>query len=253
LACGGTGVDVATYFDASFCWDGVIRRLLYINSTTAYNVLNAQVPEWDQALVIVNSEIYGGAGGEVGVSSACDGCEDVAVHELGHSVFSLADEYDYWAGCGIDTDRDHHPAVEPSEPNVTIQTVRELIKWNDLILPETPVPTTENPDCTQCDRFDPYPGQVVVGLYEGAHYYHCDAYRPAYGCKMRELGYDFCPVCSQRILQVLDPYMDHCWCDLEPAAGDKDVDGADLAAYIADRGEISVADFAAEFGRTNCP
>jgi hypothetical protein len=253
-ACGGTGAVVNTYFDASFCWGGSgIRRLLYVNSTTAHNVLDDQVPEWDQALVIVNSTIYGGAGGTIGVTSVSGTWQNIAIHELGHSAFGLADEYPYYAGCGIDTDRDHYTDPEPVEPNVTIETVRELIKWNNLILADTPVPTTINPDCTQCDWQNPYPGQVVVGLYEGAYYHHCDVYRPAYGCKMLALGYDFCPVCAQRILQVLDPYMDHCWCDLEPAVGDKDVDGADLAAYIADRGEISVADFAAEFGRIDCP
>ena len=251
--CGGTGVYVATYFDSSFCWDGRIRRLLYANTSSAQNVLDAQVPEWDEALVIVNTTTYGGGGGFIGVTSVSPNWQNIAIHELGHSAFGLADEYDYLAGCGIDTNHDHHPDYEPSEPNVTIQTDRALVKWNNLILPATPVPTTVNPDCTQCDRYDPYPGQVVVGIYEGAHYYHCDAYRPAYGCKMRSLGYDFCPVCAQRIQQVLNPYMDHCQCDLEPAVGDKDVDGADLAVYIANNGGISLAVFAGEFGRTDCP
>jgi hypothetical protein len=44
-----------------------------------------------------------------------------------------------------------------------------------------------------------------------------------------------------------------CQCDLEPEGGDNDVDGADLAAYIADRGGITVAEFAGEYGRTDCP
>jgi hypothetical protein len=44
-----------------------------------------------------------------------------------------------------------------------------------------------------------------------------------------------------------------CQCDLEPEGGDKDVDGADLAAYIADSGEITVAEFAGEYGSTDCP
>jgi photosystem II stability/assembly factor-like uncharacterized protein len=34
---------------------------------------------------------------------------------------------------------------------------------------------------------------------------------------------------------------------------DGDVDGSDLAAYIADQAGISLSDFAAEFGRTTCP
>jgi photosystem II stability/assembly factor-like uncharacterized protein len=42
-----------------------------------------------------------------------------------------------------------------------------------------------------------------------------------------------------------------CQCDFTPADGD--VDGSDLAAYIADQAGISLSVFAAEFGRTNCP
>ena len=48
-------------------------------------------------------------------------------------------------------------------------------------------------------------------------------------------------------------YYPQCRCDLEPAEGDGDVDGADLAAYMADDGGISIAEFAAEFGKDDCP
>ena len=111
VTCGGTGDTVATYFDATFCGDGVIRRLLVANGATAIDVLNAQVPEWDQGLLVVNSSTYGGSGGTVGVTSVSGTWENIAIHEFGHSAFGLADEYEYWAGCGVDTDRDVHPAV----------------------------------------------------------------------------------------------------------------------------------------------
>jgi len=48
-------------------------------------------------------------------------------------------------------------------------------------------------------------------------------------------------------------YFPWCECDFEPAEGDGDVDGADLAAYMADDGGIGLADFAEEFGRDDCP
>jgi parallel beta-helix repeat protein/predicted outer membrane repeat protein len=48
-------------------------------------------------------------------------------------------------------------------------------------------------------------------------------------------------------------YYPQCQCDLEPAEGDGDVDGADLAAYMADDGGISITEFAAEFGKDDCP
>ncbi len=44
-----------------------------------------------------------------------------------------------------------------------------------------------------------------------------------------------------------------CECDFEPAEGDGDVDGSDLSTYAEGGIGISLVDFAAEFGRTNCP
>jgi hypothetical protein len=202
--CGGSGRQADTYFDASFCGDGVIRRLLVANTETVIDVLNAQVPEWDQALVLVNSGIYGGSGGTIGVSSISGDWRNVAIHELGHSVFGLADEYDYWSGCHVNEGREFHPPAEPVEPNVTIERDPSLIKWRELIGAGTPIPTMENPNCSQCDsRDDLFPG--ATGLYEGAHYYHCDAFRPAFDCMMRNFE-PFCPVCTRRIEDTLRPY-----------------------------------------------
>jgi hypothetical protein len=203
----GSGTVVNTYFDATFCSSG-LRRLLTVNRSLALSVLGAQVPSWDAALVIVNSTKYGGSGGSPGVTSLAGTWQNIAIHELGHSGFSLADEYAYWAGCSADPagTRDYHPAAEPPYANVTIQTVSSLVKWRDLFYPGIAIPTTVNANCAQCDgQADPYPGQARVGLYEGAHYYHCDCYRPAFRCMMRDYA-PFCPVCVARILQVLQPF-----------------------------------------------
>jgi hypothetical protein len=206
--CEGSGDMVNTYFDATFCGDGQIRRLLVVNNATAIDVMNNQVPAWDQGLVIVNTSIWGGAGGTPGTTSLSPGWEGIAIHEIGHSVFGLADEYEYWAGCSSgETDRDNHPAVEPAQPNVTVETDPNLVKWRDLFFGGIEIPTTINDDCTLCDpQPNPFPGEMRVGLYEGAHYYHCDAYRPTFHCMMRNFD-DFCPVCVQRIATVLGPYL----------------------------------------------
>ena len=41
-------------------------------------------------------------------------------------------------------------------------------------------PLVTNPDCSACSSpTDPFQGDLgAVGLFEGAHYYHCGAYRP---------------------------------------------------------------------------
>lgn len=211
LTCGdgtsGPGITVNTYFDAHFCNSG-IRRLLLVNSTTALRTLNALVPNWDVALIMVNSTNYGGSGGTVGVTSLAGSWKNISMHELGHAAFGLGDEYEYWAGCSADPagTRDHHSNTEPSSANLTVATNAAEVKWADLFYPDIPIPTTTNADCSHCDtQGNPFPGQARTGLYEGAHYYHCGCYRPAFNCMMRNYA-AFCPVCERRILQVLQPY-----------------------------------------------
>ena len=204
---GGSGTVVNTYFDATFCSYG-LGRLLTIDYQLALAVLGAQVPNWDAALVIVNSTHYGGSGGMPGVTSLAGTWQNIAIHEFGHSGFGLGDEYGYWAGCAYDPagTRDQHPTSEPVAANLTVQTTNSLVKWRDLFYPGIAIPTTVNANCAQCDsQPDPFPGQARVGLYEGADYYHCGCYRPAFHCMMRDYA-PFCPVCAARIAQVLQPY-----------------------------------------------
>ena len=200
---GGTGATARTYFDATFGGGG-IRRLLLCNTTTALSVAIANVPEFSLVLLVVNSTIYGGAGGTVGTYSLAGGATEIAIHEAGHTAFGLADEYAYWAG-GAETGRDHHPAGEPSEPNVTTNSDRTTLKWRWAVAATTAIPTMSNPDCS---RVDDRPSTVpvgTVGLFEGAHYYHCGAYRPEHDCKMRALSVPFCRVCRQVIWNRIAP------------------------------------------------
>jgi hypothetical protein len=118
---------------------------------------------------------------------------------MGHSAFGLADEYPFYAG-GNETGRDHHPNVEPFEPNVSTNANRNSLKWNWAIAETTAIPTMTNINCTRADN-RPSPVPIgTVGLFEGARYYHCGAYRPEYDCKMRTLSAPFCRVCRQVIL-----------------------------------------------------
>ncbi len=207
-ACGGPGTTARTYFDATFCGDSTNRRLLVVNNATALSVANAQVPQWNAILVMVNSTVYGGAGGQVGTFSRAPGAEEIAIHELGHSAFGLADEYEYFRGCGSgETDRNNHPANEPAEANVTTNTNRATLKWRHLVATTTNIPTTRNANCAVCDpQASPVPAGTV-GLFEGAHYFHCGAFRPEFTCRMRALNNPFCAVCRERIQAVLRPFL----------------------------------------------
>lgn len=205
---GGTGTSVNTYFDSSYCGDNSIRRLLVCNSSLVRDVLDQNIPEWHVALVIVNSTTRGGSGGgSIATTALSADWINVNLHELGHSAFGLADEYDYWSGCGIDNDRDNAPAGEPTAPNATAASTRSAVKWRHLIAPLTPVPTMENPDCTQCDRrANVLDDDYEIGLFEGGNHYHCGNYRPAYRCRMRSSINHFCRVCVEAIHDQLRPF-----------------------------------------------
>jgi len=200
---GGTGATARTYFDASFGGNG-IRRLLVCNATTVLTVAAAQVPDFTVAIVVVNSTIYGGSGGSVGTYSLAGGATEIAIHEMGHTAFGLADEYAYYAG-GAETGHDHHPAGEPGEPNVTLNTNRATLKWGWAVAATTALPTMANPNCAQVDGRASTVPAGTVGAFEGAHYYHCGAYRPEYSCKMQALGIPFCHVCRQVIWNRIGP------------------------------------------------
>lgn len=202
--CGGSGATVATYFDGTFCGDDQIQRLLTVKDSIVRDVVDAEVPQSHAVVVLVNSTIFGGSGGRFAVASRTGDWINTVLHELGHSPFGLADEYEYWAGCGMDTDRNNHPNTEPSAPNVTTSSSG---KWRTLRTGGVPLPSSSNADCSQCDtQANPLP-VGTVGAFEGAHYYHCGAYRPEFDCMMRNLGVAFCAVCRCRIWKTLAQHM----------------------------------------------
>ena len=123
---------------------------------------------------------------------------------MGHSAFGLADEYEYYAGCGVEAGHDQHPATEPTEPNVTIDTDRAKIKWRDLIAAATAIPTTTQRRL-HAVRPAGQPGRANRRL-RGRALHHCGAFRPEFDCRMRALGRPFCAVCTRRIRQVLEPF-----------------------------------------------
>lgn len=206
--CSGSADAPDTYFDATFCTDG-LERLLTVDTGTVIEVADEAVPEWHVAMVIVNSPKYGGSGvAGVPVFSLDSDADQIGLHELGHAAFALADEYPSRLGCDVpEPDREEYEGAEPVEPNVTAESDRDRIKWRDRIEPGTPVPTTENADCTECDSQPNPVAADTVGAFEGARYFRCGLYRPQFNCLMNELGEPFCAVCRERIRTVLAPHL----------------------------------------------
>ena len=195
-------VTADTFFDAKF-WDGAWSRVLTVNIPLARSVVATQVPAMHQVVCIVNTSTYGGSGAvneHVATCSTHPASALVAIHEMGHSAFGLADEY---AGS---TPLQNE---EPPFPNVTLNIDRGTIKWRDLILDETPIPTIRNQGCgtpTDVNPADVEP-DGPVGAYEGALGSKCNIYRPVLSCKMAANSSPFCPVCSGVIRATLATFL----------------------------------------------
>lgn len=152
-----------TYFGASF-WTYGAQRGLSLSDDGAKKIpaLKQQfLPEADYAVVLVNSTTYGGIGGEYCTASLNSESLEMMLHEMGHTIGRLGDEY--WPGSGTEY-----------WPNMTQETDPEKIKWARFI------------------------GKNGVGIYEydnGGDGW----YRPHENCKMRFLGkqYAFCEVCKE--------------------------------------------------------
>jgi hypothetical protein len=171
-----------TALDATYNCNGV-QRLICADYYKVLDVVTAVMlpSERDAILVLVNDDTYGGSGGAFAVSSTHPDGVDIVLHELGHSVGLLADEY---AGGGGICDS----SVEPAEPNVTASTTRATIKWNAWIDASTDIPT---------ESF----AADVPGLYVGAKYCDSGIYRPTYDSKMRTLGVPFERINTEQLIK----------------------------------------------------
>lgn len=166
------GVLRNTALDMRF-WCNNIERLLCVSVSKAYDyALNA--PDVDQVFAVANSVKYGGAGYPSNdlctYSGGNSSAPEIAIHEIGHSLGDLADEYDYggpanWTG------------GEPGTLNVSIypsatMAAQERKWWRWL-------------------GFNATFNDGLIGTYEGANYSETGIYRPTNNSKMRSLGRPF--------------------------------------------------------------
>lgn len=166
-----SGIARDTALDSYFfCF--AIERLLCANRGRAYSYAS-QAPAVDHVVLLANSTKYGGAGYTSGAMATASGGHalsgQIVVHELGHSIGQLADEYEYG---GPET----YTGPEPREANVTIHTAdvlaAEQLKWWRWLGEESPDGGT-------------------VGTYESAYYSLFGIYRPTENSLMRVLNSEF--------------------------------------------------------------
>lgn len=163
------GIYRDTAMDGNFyCYN--IERLLCVNETKVYNLVGSVLSpdKRDVIVVISNSTRYGGSGGSVATLSMHASSTEVALHEIGHTAFAMADEYEYGT-CSTSS--------EPREGNVSLNRNR-TVKWGSQIAAATAVPTP----------LGTYPNGTV-GTFQGGQYCTSGKYRPTENSRMRTLGY----------------------------------------------------------------
>jgi len=154
-------------------WCGGTERALCVDTFAAASYAE-NAPDWDQIFAVANSTKYGGVGypsSDIGTYSGGNGsAPQIAIHELGHTLGNLADEYAY----GGPTD---YSGPEPSARNVTTLSEAELAsagaKWADWLGVNDPM----------------YDG--LVSTFEGGQYSETGIFRPTIDSMLRNLGREF--------------------------------------------------------------
>jgi hypothetical protein len=163
---------------------GKINALLWTNYASIFRNTNNTL-----SALLVNDPVFGGSAdggsadyGKLAISSIGE-ASDIFVHETGHTLGKLGDEY-----------TTSYPGYSTTdvEPNTTTNTVYSKIKWNAWISTNTPLPTPFT-----------IPYADTVGLFEGAHYHTTNWYRPYENCCMQSPGVGFCPVCQEALVLAI--------------------------------------------------
>lgn len=167
------------------------ERYISVHNYAILGKVLANVP-YEQIIVLVNTNIYGGGGIYNYYSIAIADnlfSDNVFIHEFGHAFGGLADEYD-------DADESnanfYDVSIEPWEPNITTLVHFEK-KWKNMVDKNTPIPTPLN------KGYDD-----KIGAFQGAGYNKKDIYRPTPNCIMRTLDKpEFCPVCQKALQNII--------------------------------------------------
>jgi len=214
------------------------ERYILTFDNKAFRNLASRAP-YEFVEILVNSKTYGG-GGIFNLYStvAADSlwAPYIFIHEFGHHLAGLADEY-YTSEVAYNPPAEK---VEPWEPNATALLAGSDLKWGSLVAPGTPIPTPWNKEefesysldaqnrrrqlrkdnrsesevdalfnevkAREEKRFaqEKYAGKV--GAFEGANYEATGYYRPQVNCIMFTRANYFCQVCRLAIERALDLY-----------------------------------------------
>ncbi len=182
----------------------------YVLSDKEWTVRDyAAVVPYDFIVILMNSNKYGGGGIYnlyITASARIPNADYVMVHEMGHHIAGLADEY-YTSEVAYQVSVPHY---EPWEFNITALLDPTKLKWKEMVEPGTPIPTPWNKqdyEKTMKLNISKEPFQGKVGAFEGAGYLSQGMYRPEVNCIMFSHSLTFCRVCQDGLNKVLDIYV----------------------------------------------
>lgn len=194
---------------------------------------------YDFVEILVNNETYGG-GGIYGLYSTASANSEWAdylfIHEFGHHFAGLADEY--FTGSVAYTPNLN--ILEPYRPNVTALLPDQPLKWRHLVKSDALIPSAwpvdayvahateyqrkrkqlrdenrperemnelfrENQEIIE-EMFANHKNHKEIGAYRGANYSSLDYYRSEMNCLMFTRTDDFCQVCQNAIVDVINMY-----------------------------------------------
>ncbi len=150
--------------------------------------------EADRVIVIVNSGRHGGAtvGGTVAYVTTSPDWISTAMHELGHLIGKVGDEYEHveqrlrlTALAGGD-EAAARRLITDRYANLTLASTREALPWREWVQPSTNVPARSLSD--------------GVSAWEGGGYFERGIYRPQRSCRMRTNWLPFCEVCREQVV-----------------------------------------------------
>ena len=199
----------------------------------------AAVVPYDFKVILINESTYGGGGiHNLYAAVAADNAfsDYIVIHEMGHHLAALADEY-YTSAVAYETESPI--TAEPWEKNISA-FLDGRIKWADLIRPGLPLPTPWDQDAferhgrevekqraalrargapesemeelfrnqrrREQELFAKQKYRNETGLFEGANYRASGYFRPSLDCIMFTRSMKFCPVCRETIARVIEAY-----------------------------------------------
>jgi hypothetical protein len=202
--CRGCDIDakedrVGTALDSTFA-DRTDRTMI-VRDVAALREALRGAGDADAVLVMVNTPHYGGTAGHnatqmgrLGFRFAVFASQDpsaagIALHELGHSLASLADEY------VSPSDAERRPLPEKGDIlPMNVQVDSSLDRTSRQTLART----------AKWGRFLALPGaDAHAWAHEGGYYRETGTWRPWPRCRMEDHDDPFCPVCCEQVAKAI--------------------------------------------------